>query len=81
MARLHTVGNATIRVYANDHMPPHFHVVTPDTEALVEIATLVVLKGALPTGWVGRDVAAWSAANKQDIIAEWNRTNPRFQIK
>jgi hypothetical protein len=39
MATAHgaTIRNITIRVYANDHLPPHFHIVAPDFEALVEM--------------------------------------------
>jgi hypothetical protein len=34
-------------VYANDHLPPHFHAITPDNEALIEVATLTILRGDL----------------------------------
>ena len=37
MAKVHTIGKTEIRVYANDHLPPHFHVVHPDFEALIVI--------------------------------------------
>ncbi len=40
MGKLYQFGSVIVRVYANDHLPPHFHVLTPDAEALVEIATL-----------------------------------------
>jgi len=45
MGRLHQIGKLIIRVYANDHLPPHFHAISPDFEALIEIATLTVLAG------------------------------------
>lgn len=76
MGKLHTIGKTTIRVYANDHLPPHFHIVAPDFEALVEIATMAVLAGSLPKA--GRSALEWAADNKAAIIAEWNRINPRF---
>jgi hypothetical protein len=79
MAVLHAIGNAKLRVYANDHLPPHFHVVSPDVEALIEIATLQVMQGTLPRGKVGRAILAWAEDNVALIIAEWNRCNP-FQI-
>ncbi|SFL86975.1 protein of unknown function [Methylorubrum salsuginis] len=68
-----------ITVYGNDHLPPHFHVLSPDAEALVEIATLAVLAGSLPSR-IAREALAWAAANIDRIRAEWNRINPRFPI-
>lgn len=47
MGKLHQIGKTIIRVYANDHLPPHFHPVSPDFEALVEIATMTILVGSL----------------------------------
>lgn len=48
MGKLHQIGNISIRVYANDHLPPHFHAVTPDREALIAIKTLAVLQEDSP---------------------------------
>lgn len=79
MGRLHQIANLIIRVYANDHLPPHFHAVTPDCEALIEIETLSILRGSLPRP-AREAVIEWSRNNKAAIAAEWNRTNPRFPI-
>jgi uncharacterized protein DUF4160 len=77
MGKLHQTGNLIIRVYANDHLPPHFHAITPDFEALIEIKTLTVLRGRLsPRGT--KTVMAWATRNRAAIVAEWNRVNPRF---
>nr|WP_200991933.1 DUF4160 domain-containing protein [Rhizobium rhizogenes]QCL10552.1 hypothetical protein pC6.5d_659 [Rhizobium rhizogenes] len=79
MGKLVQIGNIIIRVYANDHLPPHFHILTPDADALVDIATLEILRGKLPRK--AQDTALeWAAKNKAAIAAEWNRTNPRFPI-
>lgn len=79
MGKLVQIGNLIIRVYANDHLPPHFHVITPDADALVEIATLEILRGTLPRK-AAETAMAWATENKAVITAEWNRTNPRFPI-
>ncbi len=78
MGKLHQIGNTIIRVYANDHLPPHFHIVSPDNQALVEIATLTVLAGTL--GNNGKVAVKWASANIETIKAEWNRINPNFPI-
>jgi Domain of unknown function (DUF4160) len=79
VGKLHQIGKTIITVYANDHLPPHFHVVAPDFEALIEIETLAVMVGSL--GRSRRSVMAWVTANVVTIKAEWNRINPRFPIK
>jgi len=47
VGKLHQIGKIIIRVYANDHLPPHFHAVAPDFEALIEIETLSIMRGSL----------------------------------
>ena len=80
MGKLHTIGKIIITVYANDHVPPHFHAVHPDFEAQIEIDTLTILRGSLPPA-VRRQVLEWASANIVRIKTEWNRINPRFQAK
>ncbi|WP_420959403.1 DUF4160 domain-containing protein [Brucella sp. IR073] len=79
MGKLVQIGNIIIRVYANDHLPPHFHILTPDGDALVEIATLEILRGKLPRK-VEDTALEWARENKARIAAEWSRTNPRFPV-
>ena len=79
MGKVHQIANIIIRVNADDHLPPHFHVMGPDDEALVEISTQTVLEGNLPRRH-RKEVVAWIAANIDVIQAEWNRINPRFPV-
>ena len=79
MGKLHQFGKVIIRVYANDHLPPHFHAIAPDFEALIEIETLSVMRGSL-SRQAAKRVMAWAEANRRLIVAEWNRTNTRFPI-
>ena len=79
VGKLHQFGKVIIRVYANDHLPPHFHVLSPDAEALIEISSLRIMAGSLPAQ-VERQALTWARANESAIGAEWNRTNPRFPI-
>jgi len=37
-----------IRIFFNDHQPPHFHAVYGEHETLIEIETLAVYRGELP---------------------------------
>ena len=79
MGKLHQIGKIIIRIYANDHLPPHFHAIAPDFEALIEIETLAVMRGSL-TRQARKSVMVWAVAHRQEIAVEWNRTNPRFPI-
>jgi hypothetical protein len=79
MGRLHTIGKIILTVYANDHLPPHFHAVHPDFEAQIEIDTLTVMRGSLPPA-VRKSVLGWASENIIRIKAEWNRINPRFPV-
>lgn len=80
MGKLIQIGNIIIRVYANDHLPPHFHVITPDADALVDIETLEIMRGKLSRR-AEKEALQWASDNKALIIAEWNRTNQRFPIE
>ena len=79
MGKLVTIGNVVIRIYPNDHAPPHFHAIAPDGEALIEIATLSISRGALPPP-ARRAVVDWASAHRDQLVAEWNRINPRLPI-
>lgn len=41
------IGSIQIRLYAKDHLPPHFHISTPDGEAMVLLSDLSLLKGRI----------------------------------
>ncbi|MCZ4431710.1 DUF4160 domain-containing protein [Agrobacterium sp. SOY23] len=77
MGKLIQIGNIIIRVYANDHLRPHFHIITPDADALVDIETLEILRGKLSRR---AEAEALAKTNGSLIVEEWNRTNPRFPI-
>jgi hypothetical protein len=69
------IGNLKIRIYMNDHNPPHFHVETPDYRATIGIADFRILDGALDRRTL--DVAlAWARPNKKVLEDEWKRLNP-----
>jgi hypothetical protein len=79
VGKLHQIGKLIVRVYANDHLPPHFHAIAPDFEALIEIETLTIMRGRIPPR-AGKAVMAWAVRNRDKIAREWSRTNPRFPI-
>lgn len=76
MATVHSDRNWKIKIYPDDHAPPHFHVQTPDGESLVEIDGLRVLgKGAAPKAL--KAALAWAAKHTVDLQRVWNEQNRR----
>ena len=59
-----------IRMHFNDHDPAHFHAVYGDAEALVEIGTLMVLRGWLPRRALAL-VLEWAALHRAELKAGW----------
>lgn len=76
MPTLARLPDCTITMYAADHLPPHFHVRYKDgREALIEIASLAVLKGPLaPRELAG--ALAWANAHASVLHAKWKELNP-----
>lgn len=76
MPTLMKIGNVKIQIFADDHNPPHFHVVAQGYEALVSIRDFVVLRGSIRR----RDLETaleWAARNRQVLEHEWQRLNDR----
>jgi hypothetical protein len=67
-----------IYIYAapREHPPPHFHIVGPETNVSIEIATLRVVEGKYRPQDVG-DLMAWAAANLPELLALWELYNER----
>jgi hypothetical protein len=76
MPTLARLAQSTITMYAGDHLPPHFHVRANDgREALVEIATLQVLRGSIAIRALA-EALAWAQANQAFLAIKWKELNP-----
>ncbi|HEY4124259.1 MAG TPA: DUF4160 domain-containing protein [Rhizomicrobium sp.] len=72
MPTLYAAGSWKITMYAGDHNPPHFHIVTRErTEAQVAIATLTVLRGNVRAS-VLRAALTWAAKNRSLLERTWD---------
>jgi hypothetical protein len=70
------LGNVAIRMFADDHNPPHFHIVTPQYQALVALSSMSVIAGEMDRRSL--DVALeWAQENKALLEQEWDRLNER----
>ena len=62
-----------IRMYAGDHVPPHFHAVYGEYEALVGIESLSVVRGRLPPRAHGM-VIEWASLHQQELWECWDKS-------
>jgi hypothetical protein len=59
-------------MYFSDHEPAHFHAQYGESEALVAIETLAVLRGDLPRRAMAL-VLEWAALHRQELRSDWER--------
>ncbi len=76
MPTLHRIGSVSVRMYADDHQPPHFHVVAPNFQALVRISDFTVIAGDAKPNEIAQ-VLAWAQENQQWLALKWVELNER----
>ena len=59
-----------IRMFFNDHPPPHFHARYGEFEATIEIPTLNLLEGELPPRAL-KLVQEWAMMHREELLADW----------
>ena len=59
-----------IRMYHNDHSPPHFHAIYGDEQAQIGIHTLAILDGRLSPRALGL-VIEWASLHREELIEDW----------
>ncbi len=72
-----------IRMYHDDHNPPHIHALYQGFEAFVKIENGEIYKGGLPKK-AEKLVQEWIMENQKELIENWNRAvnlEPLFKIK
>lgn len=62
----------SIRMYFDDHNPPHFHAIYAGAEVGVGIDPLTVLRGRFPRRALGM-VLEWAAMHQQELLDNWER--------
>jgi hypothetical protein len=69
-------GSVYIRIYADDHSPPHFHIVSTTFEVLIALDGLEVIKGRAKPAQIA-EALEWARRNGDKLAAEWARLNER----
>jgi hypothetical protein len=67
-----------ILIFSNDHLPPHFHIYYAEFKAIIEIKSLVMIKGELPTKQLNK-VIEWAKLNQEDLLKTFYQLNPNLR--
>ena len=65
-----------IRMYFNDHAPPHFHAIYGEHEAIITIEERAVIEGSLPKRALGL-VIEWAGLHREELRAKWELCRDR----
>jgi len=61
-----------IKMFFDDHNPPHFHALYGENEVLVDINTFAVFAGHLPPRALGL-VIEWATQHQDELLNDWER--------
>ena len=60
----------SIRMYFDDHNPPHFHAIYGNAEAEVGLDPVSLLRGRFPRRALGM-VLEWAATHQRKLLDNW----------
>lgn len=60
-----------ITMYYDDHNPPHFHAEYGSDKALIDIKSIRVLEGKLPSKQL-KLVLAWAVIHQDELLNDWS---------
>ena len=70
MPELSRFYGIVIKMYFDDHPPPHFHAEYGEYEAVLSIETLAIIAGSLPPRATGM-VAEWASLHQRELMTAW----------
>jgi len=59
-----------IRMFFNEHVPPHFHAEYAEQRAVIDIRTLEVIEGRLPRRALEL-VLDWAELHREELMRDW----------
>ena len=69
-----------IRMYWDDHNPPHFHAYYAGDEVVIDIQSLSVFAGSLSPRATGL-VIEWANLHRRELLADWNRAQAQEPLE
>jgi hypothetical protein len=68
-----------IKMFFDDHNPPHFHAEYGDDLALIEIRSLSIFSGRLPPRVLGF-VIEWATLHQEELLTDWERAQAQQEL-
>lgn len=69
-----------IRMYYDDHGPPHFHAYYGEHATVIEIETLRLREGTLPRRALAM-VLEWAAEHRGELLSDWRLAEAHQPLK
>ena len=72
MPELSRFYGIVIKMYFDDHSPPHFYAEYGSDQAVVNVETLAVIAGKLPPRATGL-VMEWASLHQEELRQQWHK--------
>lgn len=70
-----------IRMYYNDHNPPHFHAAYGNAEGVFSIDPVALMQGQMPSR-ASAMILQWATLHRQELLENWEiLRNNRVPVK
>ncbi len=69
-------SRSVLRMYADDHRPPHFHIVGSDFAVMVDISSFEIISGEARLKDIGEAID-WARKNQAVLVKLWQELNER----
>lgn len=80
MPVISTFFGIIIRIFHDDHNPPHFHVYYSEHEAVIEIVSGKMIRGSLPTR-AKKLVEEWRMLHQNELLKCWSQAQQLKSLK
>ena len=68
-----------IKMFFDEHNPPHFHAEYSGDVALIDIRNLSVFSGRLPPRVIGL-VIEWATVHQPELFVDWDRARAQQEL-
>lgn len=68
-----------IRMYHNDHAPPHFHIEYQGQEGWMRIEDGVLFRGKIPARAL-RIVQEWTEEHREELYVDWHKARAMLPL-
>jgi hypothetical protein len=70
----------TIRMYYEDHEPPHFHAHYGETSGIIDIESLALVRGVLPRR-AYRMILEWAVEHRPALRSNWQQAREHRSLR